>query len=93
MNDIQALCKRVFVINKGKSLYDGDFEKLVNHINPKRKLIFEFSSLPSQDKIKKLGRKYDFEIKNIILNAELSDLELIQLVSYLYILIRGECIK
>ena len=84
MNDIQALCKRVFVIHKGKSLYDGDFEKLVNHINPKRKLIFEFSSLPSQDKIKNLGQKYDFEIKNNILNAELADLELIQLVSELF---------
>ena len=84
MNDIQALCKRVFVIHKGKSLYDGDFEKLVNHINPKRKLIFEFSSIPSQDKIKNLGQKYDFEIKNNILNAELADLELIQLVSELF---------
>ncbi len=39
MNDIEALCERVFVIHKGNSLYDGNFEELVNRINPRRKII------------------------------------------------------
>ena len=58
MHDIQALCKRVFVIHKGASLYDGDFEKLVNRVNPKRKLIFEFSEIPDTNKTKILLQKY-----------------------------------
>ena len=44
MNDIQALCKRVFVIHKGEGLYDGDFDQLVKRINPKKRLQFEFST-------------------------------------------------
>ena len=32
MNDIDSMCKRVFVMNKGKGLYDGDFSKLIKKI-------------------------------------------------------------
>ena len=38
--DIQEMCERVFVLNKGKSVYDGNFKNLVKNINPKRKLVF-----------------------------------------------------
>ena len=71
MHDIQALCKRVFVIHKGSSLYDGDFEDLVNKVNPKRKLIFQFS-----DNIN--------IIDGTIINAELPDSELTKLVYDLF---------
>ena len=40
--DIQEMCNRVFVLNKGKSIYDGDFKTLIKNVNPERKLIFEF---------------------------------------------------
>ena len=29
------MCKRVFVLNKGQSVYDGDFKTLIKSINPK----------------------------------------------------------
>ena len=58
MHDIQALCKRVFVIHKGASLYDGDFNTLVKNINPKRKLTFEFSKIPSDIEMQELHLKY-----------------------------------
>ena len=84
MHDIQALCKRVHVIHKGKSLYDGEFEDLVNRVNPKRKLIFEFSTTPPQKGIETLIEKYTFRINETILRAELPDQELTQLVSELF---------
>ena len=32
MNDIDSMCKRVFVMNKGKGLYDGDFSQLIKKL-------------------------------------------------------------
>jgi len=84
MHDIQALCRRVYVIHKGKYLYDGEFNELVNRVNPKRKLIFEFSTVPSKEGIDILSAKYSFEVNETILRAELVDQELTQLVSELF---------
>ena len=84
MRDIQALCKRVFVIHKGASLYDGDFDQLVNRVNPKRKLLFEFNEIPDRKKTERLSAKYNFHIDDTILHAELPDKELTNLVSELF---------
>ena len=84
MRDIQALCKRVFVIHKGASLYDGDFDQLVNRVNPKRKLLFEFNEIPDSIKAERLSAKYNFRIDDTILHAELPDKELTNLVSELF---------
>ena len=84
MHDIQALCKRVFVIHKGASLYDGDFNDLVNRVNPKRKLLFEFNEIPDQSKTERLSENYNFRLDDTILYAELSDKELTKLVSELF---------
>ena len=84
MHDIQALCKRVFVIHKGASLYDGDFNDLVNRVNPKRKLLFEFNEIPDQNKTEGLSENYNFRLDDKILYAELPDKELTKLVSELF---------
>ena len=84
MHDIQALCKRVFVIHKGASLYDGDFNDLVNRVNPKRKLLFEFNEIPDQSKTERLSESYNFRLDDTILYAELPDKELTKLVSELF---------
>jgi ABC-2 type transport system ATP-binding protein len=84
MNDIQAMCKRVFVIHKGKSLYDGDFTTLVDKINPHRKLTFEFSSTPNPSFIENLRLKYDFTFSNGILTAELPVDQMNRLISQLF---------
>ena len=62
--DIQEMCERVFVLNKGKSVYDGNFKNLVKNINPKRKLVFEFNKLPDSILINDLKAKFDFDIKD-----------------------------
>ena len=73
IKDIQELCKRVYVINKGKGLYDGDFNNLIKKINPKSKLIFEFNNLPNESILKDINSKYNVEINGTQLTGELEE--------------------
>jgi ABC-2 type transport system ATP-binding protein len=84
MNDIQAMCKRVFVIHGGKGLYDGDFDSLVGKVNPRKKLTFEFNYELEKDNIYRLDSKYDFKVNNSILTAELPEDEMTILISKLF---------
>lgn len=36
MGDIEALCKRVIIINHGEKIYDGEFSKLIDEYAPER---------------------------------------------------------
>ncbi len=81
--DIQEMCKRVFVLNKGKSVYDGDFRDLVKNINPKRKLVFEFNNLPDIESLNSLKIKHNFNINDKILTAILAENELQDLLNHL----------
>ena len=81
--DIQEMCERVFVLNKGKSVYDGNFKNLVKNINPKRKLVFEFNKLPDSILINDLKEKFVFDIKDKILTSILNEEELQVLLKHL----------
>ena len=81
--DIQEMCKRVFVLNKGKQVYDGDFKILVHKINPRRRLIFEFEDHPDAIFIDLLKNEYDFNLKDKLLTAILSEIELQKLLNNL----------
>ena len=52
--DIQEMWKRVFVLNKGNKIYDGDFNTLIRGINPKRKLVYEFPNNPDSNLLNNL---------------------------------------
>ena len=84
MNDIQALCDRVFVIHKGRGLYDGNFSALVNKINPQKKLIFEFPQAPEEDMIVNLQQNFDFKLIRNVVTAELPDKQLTTLLGSLF---------
>ncbi len=79
--DIQEMCKRVFVLNKGKSVYDGNFRDLVKNINPKRKLVFEFNNFPDLKSLNLIKGKYNFSIHDKILTAILAENELQNLLN------------
>ena len=84
MNDIQALCKRVFIIHKGEGLYDGDFEQLVYKINPKRRLQFEFSTKLDLLNLNGILNKPNVSIKEQCLTAELPDSEMMGFLNQLF---------
>ena len=81
--DIQEMCERVFVLNKGQSVYDGNFKDLVRNINPKRRLIFEFNNLPDLKYIDSLKDSYEFDINKKILTAILPEIDLQNLLNTL----------
>ena len=81
--DIQEMCKRVFVLHKGKSIYDGNFKDLIKNINPNRKLIFEFNQNPDRAFIKDLSNSYQFEFREKILTAVLPEKKLQKLLKLL----------
>ena len=73
IKDIQELCKRVYVINKGKGLYDGNFDNLIKKINPKSKLIFQFNNTPKEHVLKTIKDKYDIKVNGLQITGELSE--------------------
>jgi ABC-2 type transport system ATP-binding protein len=43
MEDVQRLCPRVIVIDKGKLVYDGALEQLITKIRPDKRVVLRFS--------------------------------------------------
>ena len=73
MNDIDSMCKRVFVMNKGEGLYDGNFSSLIKKINPTKKLLYTFETIPDIQTINNLKDNFEFTLDNNILVAQLND--------------------
>ena len=73
MNDIDSMCKRVFVMNKGEGLYDGNFSSLIKKINPTKKLLYTFETIPDVQTIDNLKENFEFTLDNNILIAQLND--------------------
>ncbi len=84
MNDIQALCNRVFVMHKGCGLYDGNFNDLIDKVKPYKKLIFEFPNTPKKNIIDNLHQNFNFKLVGNVITAELSDKDLIPLLGDLF---------
>ena len=84
MNDIDSMCKRVFVMNKGQGLYDGDFSSLIKKINPTKKLLYTFEDIPNQQLLNDLSLNFKFELDNNLLIAQLNDELLNQLLQKLF---------
>lgn len=51
MDDIEQVCKRVIVINKGTKVYDDSLETLTNHYKKDRFIRFYFEIKPSKEEI------------------------------------------
>jgi len=81
--DIQEMCERVFVLNKGEQIYDGNFKDLINSINPKRKLVYELPKNYDQKFIEGLSNTFEFNLDDNIITAELSENILQNLLSKL----------
>ena len=83
IKDINETCDRVFVLHKGSQIYDGRFSELIKSVNPKRRLLFAFNSKPDDNLLLELKSKYDFQISDNVLTAELSEPILKDLLSEL----------
>ena len=75
-NDIKEMCDRVLVLHKGRQMYDGSFNQLIKAINPKRKLLFEFSEKSDLSKLEELKSNFNFKLSDNLLTAELQESDL-----------------
>jgi len=67
MGDIEALCKRVVIIDKGKKIYDGGLAELKEKYAPEKKIEIYLETLSDKQKFAKLsGNKKLAENKGII---------------------------
>jgi ABC-2 type transport system ATP-binding protein len=55
MGDIEALCKRVVIINKGEKIYDGGLSELKEQYAPEKKIEIFLESLEEKQKFAKLS--------------------------------------
>ena len=79
--DIQEMCERVLVLHNGEQIYDGKFSELIRAINPERRLVFEFSTVPEQLYLNNLKNKFKFELNENILTTQLAESELKNLLT------------
>ena len=84
MQDIDSMCKRVFVMNKGKGLYDGNFSTLIKKINPTKKLTYTFSEKPNNELLLQISKSFNVNIEQNILIAHLDDSKLNDLLKLLF---------
>jgi ABC-2 type transport system ATP-binding protein len=55
MEDVQRLCPRVIVIDKGKLVYDGALDELVTRIRPDKRIILRFSRPVDESDVASFG--------------------------------------
>lgn len=56
MADVQALCRRIVVIDKGRIVFDGDLAKLVEHIAPTKIIRFELAQPAALEQLERYGK-------------------------------------
>ncbi len=69
MRDVQALCKRVIVINKGKILFDGQLDNLVKEHAPYKQISVVFKNNVSKEKIMHLGDVIEFQYPKAVIRT------------------------
>lgn len=70
MRDVEALCKRVIVINHGKILYDGLLSDLIKRDAPYKIITILFRDYVDPKKIEKLGTIKSFDYPKLVLRVE-----------------------
>ena len=70
MKDVQALAKRVIIINSGKILYDGKLENLIKKYAPYKSITIILKKEIDLGKIKHLGQVKSFEYPQVVLNVK-----------------------
>lgn len=67
LEDVRKLCKRVIVIDKGKVVFDGNTEELINTYVDHKRIVLTFSRPVSKDGLAKFGEVIETEdIKAVI---------------------------
>lgn len=70
MDDIQALCKRVIIINSGNKVYDGNIDNILNDFSRVRNLTVTFSEPTSEHEMSQIAKIDEFSPFKITFSVE-----------------------
>jgi ABC-2 type transport system ATP-binding protein len=74
MSDIEKVCDRVIVINKGLKVYDDSLKNLTSHYSKEKHIKFIFLEKPSNKEFEKFGKVTDTEGESITLKIASKDM-------------------
>ncbi len=69
MEDVQALCERVVIINHGALIYDGRLDSLVNQYVNQKVLEITFTENVKKEDLKKFGKVVEFTPQRAIIEV------------------------
>ncbi|MFA6427164.1 MAG: ATP-binding cassette domain-containing protein [Candidatus Magasanikbacteria bacterium] len=69
MEDVEALCKRVVIINHGQVMYDGDLHELINTYVDHKVLEVTFTEDVTRKTFEKMGRIKEYTERRIVLEV------------------------
>lgn len=67
MEDVKELCKRVIIIDKGRLLFDGDLQEIVEKYAPDKLLSITFDKYVDVRELAKIGEVKKFEFPNVLI--------------------------
>jgi ABC-2 type transport system ATP-binding protein len=73
MADIEALCKRVLIINEGRAIFDGQLKELANSIAQRRRIRLTLKNTPGNGSalaLEEIGEDIDIDGLRVGLNVE-----------------------
>lgn len=73
MKDIEDLCERTILINKGRIVYDGSLKGMSNSISQKKVVKVEFENNIDLERVSNLGEVLDFDGKLLTLSIQKED--------------------
>lgn len=69
MEDVEALCRRVIVINKGEKVYDGSLESMVREASDHKVLTVTFTSQVGRKDLEALGEIKEYAPQRVVLHV------------------------
>lgn len=79
MNDIQDLCKRSIIINKGQLVFDGDINNVAEIVN-KKQIRLEFSNQVPEDVLSSYGKVKNYDGYKATLEIDKQEIKKVAMV-------------
>ena len=70
MGDVEKLCDRVIIINKGKIVYDGKLAQIVDRFAKHKVISLDFGKKIEREKLKDYGKVLTFDLLNAKIEVE-----------------------
>ena len=74
MDDVEALCPRVVVIDKGQLSYDGNLDALVQRLRPEKRVVLHLDGTPDAAVLESVGKVVSVDAGTAVLQVHQANL-------------------